>query len=153
MKRTILSRTYILDTADTRHTLNATSAADLAAQVQEITSSRQFGHLARAAWGDSAADLRTGGIRLVATGATVREVWRTLAPLMSKATVNSEGGDEGPASEEPAQEVQHPANPEGASEQPSEQRQSEVLSDVAAEVDTTLSQFGAVPGGREEESR
>lgn len=80
-KRTVTSRLYILDHADTRHQLTATSATDLAHQVQDITSSKQAATLARAAWGDDQADLKAGGVRLVAIGAVVREVWRQLPPL------------------------------------------------------------------------
>ncbi|MFB9994999.1 hypothetical protein ACFFLM_23910 [Deinococcus oregonensis] len=146
MKKTVLSRTYVLDTADTRHTLSATSAADLATQVQEITKSRQFGLLARTAWGDSAADLRTGGVRLVATGAIVRETWRTLspvAPLMSKPTPPTPTAN--PEEAEPAQQAQsdtptaapNPANPEVA--QTNQQLTDHTQSDAAipTEADST----------------
>lgn len=81
MKRIVTARLYALDHADTRHQLTGTSAADLAQQVQAITANKTAASLARAAWGDDAADVRAAGVRLVSLGAVVRELWRTLPPL------------------------------------------------------------------------
>lgn len=81
MKKIVLSHTYILDSDSQRHELTATSAGDLADQVQKLTGRKQAGNLARSAWGDEAADIRASGLRLVATGAVVREIWRTLPSL------------------------------------------------------------------------
>lgn len=87
MKRIVTARLYALDHADTRHQLSASSAADLATQVQEITRSKQAATLARAAWGDDDADLKVGGVRLVSVGVVVREMWRVLPPLKGQEVV------------------------------------------------------------------
>lgn len=78
MKRTVAARLYALTTQGTTYELTASSAADLAAQVQQLTGSRQAAQLARLSWADDDADVNAAGVHLVATGRLVREVWRTL---------------------------------------------------------------------------
>lgn len=111
MKRTVTARLYALDHADTRHQLTATSAVDLAQQVQAITANKTASGLARAAWGDDDADLRAAGVRLVSVGAVVRETWRSLPPLKGQ----PHGGQEEAATTATAQglpEVQPTITPQ-----------------------------------------
>lgn len=106
MKRIVTAHLYTLDHHETRHDLAATSASDLAAQVQTITGSKQAASLARLSWGDHAADVQAAGVRLVAVGAVVREVWRTLPPL--------KGHPKAPEAEATPSEPDEPAAPADA---------------------------------------
>lgn len=80
-KRTVTAYVYALEYNDTRHQLTATSSNDLAQQVQQMTGNKQVAKLARAAWGDTDADLSVHQARLVCVGAIVRETYRSLPPL------------------------------------------------------------------------
>ncbi|GGR75771.1 hypothetical protein GCM10008959_40940 [Deinococcus seoulensis] len=88
-RETTAARLYALTWNSVTHELAATSARDLAAQVQAITSSKQAAGLARAAWGDDQADLQLAGVRLVAVGRIVRQVWRSVAVNRTPGTVHS----------------------------------------------------------------
>lgn len=76
MKETITARLYLLEHQGQHHDLTASSATDLVAQVQALTGSRQAAQLARIVWGDDAADVTAAGVRLLAVGRVVRQVWR-----------------------------------------------------------------------------
>lgn len=97
-KSTVLSREYVLDHQSVRHVITATSAGDLSKQVLEITGSKNAAALARAAWGDQAADITALGIRIVATGATIKETWRILPPLKGMDRAILQDGSEGKGS-------------------------------------------------------
>lgn len=76
MKETITARLYALEHQGQQHDLTASTAADLVAQVQALTGSRQAAQLARLTWGDDQADVTAAGVRLLAVGRVVRQVWR-----------------------------------------------------------------------------
>lgn len=147
MKRTITARLYVLDYRDTRHQLTATSAADLAAQVQGVTSSKQTAALARAIWGDEGADLKVGGVRLVAVGAVVRELWRSLPPLKGQQVLEGDQEVQQPVKSTAAVQLGEP--PEVAAQERLEE--GEKVEVKSEDVDALIQGLGEDWGARDEE--
>ena len=108
-KRTVTAYVYALEYNDTRHQLTATSSSDLAQQVQQMTGNKQVAKLARAAWGDTDADLSVHQARLVCVGAIVRETYRSLPPLKGQDRQTPQ-----PVLELQEERQQAPANQEAA---------------------------------------
>jgi hypothetical protein len=96
MKSIITARLYLLQHQDRHHELTVTTAADLAAQVQALTGSRQAAQLARAAWTAERADLTAAGVRLVAVGQVVRQTWSELPQLARQVARVAQGGQQRP---------------------------------------------------------
>lgn len=132
MKETVTARLYALTAKGIHHELTASSAADLAEQVLALTGSKQAAQLARAAYGDDEAELTVAGVRLMATGRVLRQVWKTLPTQRAarKVQVNQESGLESA----PAPEASLVSEPESPTE-------STLTSPGTSEVDDSLKLF------------